>query len=116
YGRAERLKEPGELAGELSRELAGGGDEDHRGRGHVAGDAGERGGALEIGREDEADGDGLSRAGLGKETEIAPFMRGVEDGLLDGCEGDEAAALESGGEDRGKGGEGCVGGHESRAP
>jgi hypothetical protein len=124
---ADGLEEPRELAGELRGELARGRDEQGRGargdrlgrqvRGHVLARVRGLGGARlgdagEHGRQDEADGHGLSRARLRRDAEIAPFEGRVEDGFLDGGEGGKSAGFEGQRDGRREGFEGG-GWHES---
>ncbi len=79
--RAGLAIEPDELAADLQRQLAG--RRDHQGDRLQR--IGEGAAGLEQLRGDgEAEGDGLARAGLGRDDEVAALGLGLEDGGLDG--------------------------------
>ena len=77
--RAGRGVEPVELAADLERQLAGRGDDQAERRRVPRA----RGRLRAAGRHGEAEGDGLARAGLGRDDQVAAFGFGFEHGGLD---------------------------------
>ena len=93
---AQGPEEPGQLFFDLTAELAGGRDDERAGPGVLGALGGGHVGARphEPRREHEADGDGLARAGLRGDAEVAGLPVGAEDGSLDGGQGRIALGLE----------------------
>jgi hypothetical protein len=78
--RACRAVEPGKLAADLESELAGRGDDQGRG---LSLDSDAAALVEQLRRHRQAEGDGLARAGLGRDDQVAAVRLRLEDGGLD---------------------------------